>query len=115
MKPRIATHGVGVPADVDPGHLGQPGRRLEQRREDSERRRLAGAVRPDEPEDLALGDVEVEASDRDGAGVALDQAAGPDDPAHSTLPSSTTLNEMPTESTRSFTNRIWIVPVAGST
>ena len=40
-----ATGGVGVPADVDPGDLGVAGRRCEQRREDPERRRLAGAVR----------------------------------------------------------------------
>src|SRR5262249_37613777 len=43
-----------------------------------QRRRLAGAVGADEPEDAALLDGEVDAVERDGRAVGLAQAAGLD-------------------------------------
>ncbi len=45
---------------LDAEDLGAPGCRPDEVEQDAHRRRLAGAVRPEEPEDLALGDLEVE-------------------------------------------------------
>ena len=59
----------------------------QERREDPEGRRLAGAVRADETEDLALADGQVQARDRDRPRVALDEATGDDDVGHRTVPS----------------------------
>ena len=47
--------------------------------EDLDRRRLARTVRPEQAEDLARRDVEVDAVDGLDVAVALDQAADPDD------------------------------------
>ena len=52
---------------------------------------------PDQPEDLALLDVEVDAGDGERPVVALDEALGPDDRAHRTFPviDRSTLNPTP--------------------
>ena len=81
-----ATDLVGVPGDRPAVDLGVAGRRLEQGRQHPQRRRLAGAVRADEAEDLARLDREVDAGDGERPVVALDQALGPDDGAHRTVP-----------------------------
>ena len=47
--------------------------------EDLDRRRLAGAVRAEQAEDLAGRDVEVDPVDRPDVAVLLDQTADPDD------------------------------------
>ena len=67
-EPEDAPHVVGVPTDRRAGDLGVTGVGHEQGREDPQRRRLAGAVGPDEAEDLALLDVEIEAADGERAG-----------------------------------------------
>ena len=46
-------HRLRIDGDVEPVDLDAAGHRLEQRRHDADRRRLAGAVRADEAEDLA--------------------------------------------------------------
>ena len=53
--------------------------RAAQALEDLDRRGLARAVRPEQPEDLARGDVEIDPVDGDQVAVALDQPANPDD------------------------------------
>ena len=78
-SPRPVSAGIGraalrdvadPPADllrlapqVDAGDRRLARRRREQRREHPQRRRLAGAVRPEEAEDLARADLEVDAAD----------------------------------------------------
>ena len=114
-EPEDASDLVGVPRDRPAGDLGDTGRGLQERGEDPERRRLAGAVRPDEAEDLAGLDVEVHAGDGDGGRVSLDEALGADDGAHSTVPRIDRLTLNPTCSLTSFTKRIMAVPLAGST
>ena len=74
-----------------------------------------GAVRPDEPEDLARLDREVDAGDSDRPVVALDQALGPHDGAQPTTPESSTPRLKLTLSTLSLTKRTRSVPVDGST
>jgi hypothetical protein len=91
-EPEDATHVVGVPANRRARDLGVAPVRDQERGEDPQRRRLAGAVRPHEPEDLALGDVQVQPAHGERLVVALDQARGRDDPAHSTVPSRRTRN-----------------------
>ena len=81
-----ATHLVGVPGDRPAGDLGVAARRQEEGGQDAQGRRLAGAVRPDQAEDLTGLDVQVDAGDGERAVVALDQALGPDDGTHSTSP-----------------------------
>ncbi len=54
------------------------GRRLEEARDDPEERRLAGAVRPDEREQLAARDLEIEAAQRRAAAEAPDELLGAD-------------------------------------
>ena len=56
-----------------------PDGRSEQRGQDLHRRRLAGPVRADQAEDLAVADDEVEAGDGELVVVALHEAAGLDD------------------------------------
>ena len=102
-EPEDATYLVGVPGDGPAGDLGLTGRRQQERREHPERRGLARAVRPDETEDLALGDVEVDAGHRDRPVVALDQAVGADDGGHSIVPVIATSTWKPTWSARSLT------------
>ncbi len=69
----------GVLADIDAEHGGRPAVRDAQALEDLDRRRLAGAVRPEQAEHLAGGDVEVDPVDGEDLAVALDQAANVDD------------------------------------
>jgi hypothetical protein len=66
-----------------------PRRRLRrrERREDAQRRRLPGTIGPDQAEDLALRDGEVDPGDRQRPVVALDEALGAHDLAHRTEPS----------------------------
>jgi hypothetical protein len=73
----LAPHRVGVGHDVVAGDARDAGGRPQQRREDAHRRGLAGPVRAEEPVDLALGDLEVEAVD--GADAALELADEPAD------------------------------------
>ena len=54
---------TGSVDDVVAGDRGGAGGRLEQRRQHPQRGGLAGAVRAEEADDLALGDVEVDAVD----------------------------------------------------
>ncbi len=49
--------------DVEAGDPGRPAGRWQQRREDSERRRLAGAVRAQEAEYLAFRDLQIDPGD----------------------------------------------------
>ncbi len=89
----------------------------EERRQHAQHRRLAGAVRADEPEDLAGVYVEVDAADRERAVVALDEPRRLDDRGHLTVPASATWNPnpAPTLFALSFTNRTSSWPVTGST
>ena len=62
--------------DVETGDLGRPARRRDGRRQHADRRGLARAVRPEQSEDLARLDVEVDPADRlDAAGVDLPELA----------------------------------------
>ena len=75
-----ATDGGGVLDDIEPDEPGGAGRRAEQRRQDPDRRRLAGAVRAEEAEEAAPLHAERHAVDRaDIALVHLDQVAHVDD------------------------------------
>ena len=68
-------HLVRVPNDVEPEHPRLTARRQEQRDQHLDRRRLAGPVRPEQPEELALADLERDPAHR------LDlERAPPDDP-----------------------------------
>ena len=74
MNPRTRRTPSGFLVTDIPAISAVTGRRAEEQgREDPERRRLAGAVRTDQPEDLAGIDVEVDAGDRERAVVSLDQ------------------------------------------
>ena len=57
-EPRSIAH------DIEPVHLGATGVRLQERRENPDDRRLAGAVRAEQAEDGAVGDFEVDAIER---------------------------------------------------
>ena len=59
----VAAHGVPFGDHVVPGHDGAAGRRPHQGAEDADGGRLAGAVRPEEPERLPRRDLEVDAAD----------------------------------------------------
>ncbi len=59
----LAASAVRVARDVDAGDLGAAGGDRQQRREHAHGRRLAGPVGPEEAEDLAGGDLEVDAAD----------------------------------------------------
>ena len=59
-----AAHGVGLAGDVDAGDPRAAGGDREQRRQHPHRRRLAGAVRPEEAEHLARLDPQVDAAHR---------------------------------------------------
>ena len=67
-----------VRADRDAGHERLARGRGEERGQDLHRRRLARAVRPDQPEDLAAADDEVDAGHGEVVVVALHEAAGLD-------------------------------------
>ena len=49
--------------DVTPAEVDRAGRRAIEPRQEIEERRLAGAVRPDDPEQLALGNLEADIGD----------------------------------------------------
>ena len=85
-EPEDAPDLVRVPGDGHAGDLGLARRRQQQRRQDPQRRRLAGAVGPDETEDLALLHRQVDAGHGERAVVALDQALGADDLGHWSVP-----------------------------
>ncbi len=70
---------VGVLRDVDAEDDRLAGVGRAQALEDLDRGRLAGAVRPEQAEDLAGADLEIDAVDGGDVGVALDQAADTDD------------------------------------
>ena len=72
---------LGLADDVEAGHGGAcPASGLQERRQDPDRRRLAGAVRPEQAQDGALRDLEVDAVERADLALAravdLDQAFG---------------------------------------
>ena len=69
---------------LDAEHLGAAGGRTDEVEQDAHRRRLARAVGPEEAEDLALGDLEVELDDASVLAVGLGQAFGLDDGGHGT-------------------------------
>ena len=54
----------GLPGHIEAGEPGCPAGRLDCRREHPDRRRLAGAVRSEQPEHLAVGDAKVDALHR---------------------------------------------------
>src|ERR1700694_3023252 len=85
-KPLV--HLVGVFDDVSAVDQRPAGRRFEERRQDPQRRRLAGAVRSDEPEDLAFGHLEGDVVERGAIPVRLGQ---PVDGDHWTVPDSAML------------------------
>ena len=60
VRTRTASSATSTPRD-----RARAGRGEHARREDADRRRLAGAVRPEQPEELAFVDVEVERVERD--------------------------------------------------
>ena len=114
-EPEDAPDLVGVPGHGPAVDLGAPGVGTEQGREHPQRGRLAGAVGPDQPEDLALVDGQVDAGHGDRPVVALDQALGADDRAHSTSPVMEMSIANPTPSVSSLTKRTSTVPDVGST
>ncbi len=59
-QPDAKPHAFGVAHDVEPEHLSGAPVGLEDRREDADGRRLAGAVGPEEPEDGRGGHLEVD-------------------------------------------------------
>ena len=73
----LPAHGVGIGGHVDPGDACAPGRDRHERRQHPDGRRLAGTVRPEEAEDLAALDMQVDAAHRldlaAAAGVVLDE------------------------------------------
>ena len=73
-QPDQLTNGRGVVDHVAPEDLGPPGVGLEQCREHANERRLSGAVRPEQPEDRPLRDVEVDARERERRAEALDHS-----------------------------------------
>ena len=69
----------GFPKDVEACDVRRPGVGSRERREDLHRRRLAGAVRPEQSEDRALGNGKAEPVERtDATGVRLDEVVGCD-------------------------------------
>ena len=75
---------VGVLRDVDARHLRPARRDRQQRREHAHGRGLAGAVRPEESEDLAGLDAQVDAPHRLDIVVVFDQSLGFDRSVHRT-------------------------------
>src|SRR5512133_2929823 len=63
--------------DVSPEHLGSPGVRLENRRQDPDRRGLAGAVRPEQTKDGARRDLEIDPVERGHVVEALGEPIDP--------------------------------------
>ena len=78
--------GDRVARRLDAEHLGATGGRSDEIEQDPHHRRLAGAIGSEEPEDLALGDVEVDVDDPAMDAVGLGQALGMDDRVHGRTP-----------------------------
>ncbi len=114
-EPDDAPHLIGVPGHRPARDLGLPGRRTKERGEHAQDRGLAGAVGPDQPEDLTGLDRQVDAGHRQRAVVPLDQALGPQDGGHRTSPVMDRSKLKPTPSLRSFTNLTTTLPEVGST
>ncbi len=72
-------NGDRIDGRLDPEDPGLPGGRPDKVEEQPDRRRLAGAVRPEEAEDLALLDRQVDVDDPPMLAVVLRQALGLDD------------------------------------
>ena len=79
LTPMRGLSDIGAVGDVDAEDHRLAAVRAAQALEDLDRRRLARAVRPEQPEDLARGDVEIDPVDGDQVAVALDQPPDPDD------------------------------------
>ena len=93
MIRQIARHrlgGLGRPADVVPAEDGRPRRRLEEAHHHADRRRLAGAVAPEEAEDAARLDLEAQVVDGHERTVRLPQPLEPDH-----VPASAVANDSP--------------------
>ncbi len=73
-----APHALGIDGHVDAVDLDAPGRRLEQRRHDADGGGLAGAVRADEAEDLAVADLEAHVAQHVERAVAVPQVVRAD-------------------------------------
>src|SRR5215216_3023865 len=71
----VAPDLVALAGHVEAGHRGRPGGGVDERAQDLDGGRLAGPVGPEEPEGLAGGHVQVDATHRLDRLVALDQAA----------------------------------------
>jgi len=72
-------HARGFPKDVEACDARRPRLGSRERREDLHRRRLAGAVRPEQSEDRAVRNGEAEPVERtDATGVRLDEVRGCD-------------------------------------
>ena len=73
----LPAHRVGIGGHVDPGDACVAGGERHERRQHPDGRRLAGTVRPEEAEDLAALDMQVDAAHRldvaTAAGVVLDE------------------------------------------
>ena len=65
-------------SQIVPEHADRPGRRTVEPREDAEQRALAGAARPEDDEELALGDVEAQTLQRDGRPLRASRRGGRD-------------------------------------
>jgi hypothetical protein len=74
-----AAHLLAVAGDVEAGDRGGARGRRQERREHEDRGRLAGAVRPEEPVDLARRHLEVDPVDRPDAALELPDEALDDD------------------------------------
>ena len=74
--------GAGLGRQRMAADRGRPGVGREHGREDRQHRRLAGAVRTEEPDDLARADRERDARERHPAAVALDDAVDRDGSVH---------------------------------
>ena len=72
----------GVLPGVDPEQPGAAGGRSVQAEQQPDRGRLAGAVGPEVPVHLALGDLEREPVERERVPVALAELLGPDRVCH---------------------------------
>ena len=74
--------GESVAVGVEPQHLGPSRCRTDEIEQQTGRRRLARAVRPEETEDLARPDLEVDPDDPAGLAVVLGQLLCADDGVH---------------------------------
>ena len=74
-----ALHFERVAQRVETGHFGAPLGRLGQPEEHQDRRRLARPVGPEDADDLAGPDIQIDVVDSDRRAVAFGQPLGPDD------------------------------------